>query len=278
MADLLEEIETADRAGLHSFGIGEHHRPEYYDSAPPVILAAAAARDQVQGGELLEDADRVGGAEDGHGAAQPDPGGARGGGTEDHRRRRVVVLGAVVLTDAEGVQAHLVGEGDLLEQVGHALLGADEVPGRGVGHCCDEAVDAEVHGCPPGGSGRHRRRSSVQPVKQVPRPSRRRPGGQGPWEHQALAQRRGYRPVAGTARPKRLRCPPAAPHAGAVRHDPPPTSVPTCTPRARDRGVRGRTPSGGGRGRAPPSRDGVLHRPVAARRREHVRAPAPSRE
>jgi probable LLM family oxidoreductase len=44
MADLLEEIETADRAGLHSFGIGEHHRPEYYDSAPPVILAAAAAR------------------------------------------------------------------------------------------------------------------------------------------------------------------------------------------------------------------------------------------
>ncbi|MGY1743634.1 MULTISPECIES: Atu2307/SP_0267 family LLM class monooxygenase [unclassified Blastococcus] len=44
LADLLEEIETADRVGLHSFGIGEHHRPEYYDSAPPVILAAAAAR------------------------------------------------------------------------------------------------------------------------------------------------------------------------------------------------------------------------------------------
>lgn len=31
---LLEEIELADRVGLHSFGIGEHHRPEYYDSAP----------------------------------------------------------------------------------------------------------------------------------------------------------------------------------------------------------------------------------------------------
>lgn len=41
---LLEEIELADRVGLHSFGIGEHHRQEYYDSAPPVILAAAAAR------------------------------------------------------------------------------------------------------------------------------------------------------------------------------------------------------------------------------------------
>ncbi|WP_230487085.1 LLM class flavin-dependent oxidoreductase [Nocardioides anomalus] len=44
MAHLLEEIELADRSGLYSFGIGEHHREEYYDSAPPVILAAAAAR------------------------------------------------------------------------------------------------------------------------------------------------------------------------------------------------------------------------------------------
>lgn len=41
---LLEEIELADRVGLYSFGIGEHHRPEYHDSAPQIILAAAAAR------------------------------------------------------------------------------------------------------------------------------------------------------------------------------------------------------------------------------------------
>src|SRR3954468_5706605 len=44
MAHLLEEIALADRVGLYSFGIGEHHRSEYYDSAPQVILAAAAAR------------------------------------------------------------------------------------------------------------------------------------------------------------------------------------------------------------------------------------------
>ncbi len=43
MEHLLEEIALADRVGLYSFGIGEHHRSEYYDSAPPVILAAAAA-------------------------------------------------------------------------------------------------------------------------------------------------------------------------------------------------------------------------------------------
>jgi probable LLM family oxidoreductase len=44
MAHLLDEIALADEVGLYSFGIGEHHRPEYYDSAPPVILGAAAAR------------------------------------------------------------------------------------------------------------------------------------------------------------------------------------------------------------------------------------------
>src|SRR4051812_11796126 len=44
MAHLLEEIELADRVGLASYGIGEHHRVEYYDAAPAVILAAAPAR------------------------------------------------------------------------------------------------------------------------------------------------------------------------------------------------------------------------------------------
>ena len=44
MQDLLEEIEMADKSGLDVFGIGEHHRAEFLDSAPAVILAAAAAR------------------------------------------------------------------------------------------------------------------------------------------------------------------------------------------------------------------------------------------
>ncbi|MDI4239360.1 LLM class flavin-dependent oxidoreductase [Bradyrhizobium sp. Arg237L] len=44
MAGLIEEVEVADRAGLDVFGIGEHHRAEFLDSAPTIILAAAAAR------------------------------------------------------------------------------------------------------------------------------------------------------------------------------------------------------------------------------------------
>jgi probable LLM family oxidoreductase len=44
MRHLLAEMELADQVGLDVFGIGEHHRPEFLDSAPTIILAAAAAR------------------------------------------------------------------------------------------------------------------------------------------------------------------------------------------------------------------------------------------
>jgi probable LLM family oxidoreductase len=44
LRNLIEEIEHADRVGLDVFGIGEHHRKDFLDSAPAVILAAAAAR------------------------------------------------------------------------------------------------------------------------------------------------------------------------------------------------------------------------------------------
>jgi probable LLM family oxidoreductase len=40
---LVEQIEYADKIGLDVFGVGEHHRREFLDSAPAIILAAAAA-------------------------------------------------------------------------------------------------------------------------------------------------------------------------------------------------------------------------------------------
>jgi alkanesulfonate monooxygenase SsuD/methylene tetrahydromethanopterin reductase-like flavin-dependent oxidoreductase (luciferase family) len=44
MEQLLDRIVRADEAGLDVFGIGEHHKKEFLDSAPAVILSAAAAR------------------------------------------------------------------------------------------------------------------------------------------------------------------------------------------------------------------------------------------
>src|SRR6476661_3952407 len=42
--ELLDAIRLADEVGLDVFGIGEHHRREFLDSAPTMILAAAAAQ------------------------------------------------------------------------------------------------------------------------------------------------------------------------------------------------------------------------------------------
>ena len=44
MQQLLAEIEHADKVGLDVFGIGEHHREEFLDSAPTIILAAAVLK------------------------------------------------------------------------------------------------------------------------------------------------------------------------------------------------------------------------------------------
>nr|ANV79429.1 luciferase [uncultured Candidatus Thalassoarchaea sp.] len=44
LKDLLTRIEYADKMGLDVFGIGEHYRKEFLDSAPHMILSAAAAR------------------------------------------------------------------------------------------------------------------------------------------------------------------------------------------------------------------------------------------
>ena len=43
MRELVERVVQAEACGLDVFGIGEHHRAEFLDSAPAMILAAAAS-------------------------------------------------------------------------------------------------------------------------------------------------------------------------------------------------------------------------------------------
>lgn len=86
---LLQEIALADSSGLYSFGIGEHHREEFYDSAPPVLLAAAAARtSRIRLGSavtVLSAADPVRGL-----PAVRNAGPHRQGSHRPHRRTRLV--------------------------------------------------------------------------------------------------------------------------------------------------------------------------------------------
>ena len=44
LRELIERIELADQVGLDIFGIGEHYRKEFLDSASSIILAAATSR------------------------------------------------------------------------------------------------------------------------------------------------------------------------------------------------------------------------------------------
>ncbi len=46
IAELIERMVWADEVGLDIFGIGEHHRKEFLDSAPAMLLAAAASKTQ----------------------------------------------------------------------------------------------------------------------------------------------------------------------------------------------------------------------------------------
>jgi probable LLM family oxidoreductase len=45
---LLERIETADKVGLDVFGIGEHYRKEFLDSAPAILAAAASRTNRIK--------------------------------------------------------------------------------------------------------------------------------------------------------------------------------------------------------------------------------------
>jgi probable LLM family oxidoreductase len=44
--DVIAEAVLADELGIHCFGVGEHHRPDFAISAPEVLLAAIAGRTQ----------------------------------------------------------------------------------------------------------------------------------------------------------------------------------------------------------------------------------------
>ena len=44
ISELIDRIIYADQVVIDFFGIGEHHREEFLDSAPHMILAAAAAK------------------------------------------------------------------------------------------------------------------------------------------------------------------------------------------------------------------------------------------
>ena len=130
--DLQQEVELLSEQGVVVLEVEAEEREGLDEGAAAGDDLGAAVGDEVEGGELLEDADRVGGREDGDGAGEADVLGARGRGGEDDGGSGVEVLDAMMLTDAEDVEAELIGESDLFEQIAEAIGGRDGDAGGGV--------------------------------------------------------------------------------------------------------------------------------------------------
>ena len=116
-----EEVELFGEEGVVVFELEAEEGEGFDEGAAAGDDFGAAVGDEVEGGEFLEDADGVGGAEDGDGAGEADVFGARGGGGEDDGGGGVEELVAVMFADAEDVEANLVGELDLFEEIGRCV-------------------------------------------------------------------------------------------------------------------------------------------------------------
>ena len=98
-------------------------------SAPDDDLGASFG-DEVERRELLNDADRISGAEHSPGAGQADV-------------RRVEKFLAMMFADAEQIEPDAVGDRHFVEQTLHPLGGRYDFPRRRIGDDRREAVDAD---------------------------------------------------------------------------------------------------------------------------------------
>ncbi len=104
-----EEVELFGEEIVVVFELEAEEREGFDEGAATDYHLGAAVGDEVERGEVLEDADGVGGAEDGDGTGEANVRGASGGGGEDDGGGGVEVFDAVVFAEAEGVESDLVG-------------------------------------------------------------------------------------------------------------------------------------------------------------------------
>src|SRR5216683_424089 len=102
-------------------------------------------RDQVQSGELLEDSNRIGCAEDGYGTRKSDVFRSRGSRAQNYGGRRIEELGPMMFADAKNIQPDLVGELDLFQKILHPLNRAEIKSGCRIRDDCPKAVDTDLH-------------------------------------------------------------------------------------------------------------------------------------
>lgn len=140
LADAQQQFEVLGEQRVVVVQVLAEQRERFDEGAAPGHDLGAPARQQVDGGELLEHPHRIVGTQHRHRAGQLDAPGDGGGGGEDDGGRRDREVRPVMLADAEHIEPDLVGEADLFHQLGEALGGRVLRPGL------REGVDADFHG------------------------------------------------------------------------------------------------------------------------------------
>ena len=144
-ADFEQEFQLLLKERIVVFEVEAEERVGFDEGAASGDDFGAALRDQVDGGEVLEDAHGIVGAEHGDGAGESDVFGDGRGRAENDGGRRIEEVVAVVFTDAEDVESALVGEGDLFEQLLETLDGRGSDSGDRIGTDGDKTIQAKLH-------------------------------------------------------------------------------------------------------------------------------------
>ena len=97
LAEREEEVELFGEEVVIVFELEAEEGKGFDEGATPGDDFGAAVGDEIEGGELLKDANRVGGAEDGDGRGETDVFGEGGCGGEDDGRSGVELLCALFL-------------------------------------------------------------------------------------------------------------------------------------------------------------------------------------
>jgi hypothetical protein len=146
--DLEQQVEILGEQRVVVLEPEPEQRERFREGAAPDDDLRSPVGDQVERGELLEDAHRVGGAQHRDRARESDAFRARRRGREDHRGGRVEEVGAVMLADAEHVEADGVRVRDPIDEESQRLRRGD-LPSVAVFlQDASEAVDADLHGVP----------------------------------------------------------------------------------------------------------------------------------
>jgi hypothetical protein len=142
--DVEQEIQVLFKQRVVVFQVQPEQRERVDERAATDDHFGTTPRDQIERRELLKESDGVDRTEDRDGAREPNAAGPSGRGRQNDRRGRIQVFLAMVFTDAEDVEACLVGVFDLLQQLAQTV--SRDRGETAVGVSGRETVDADLHG------------------------------------------------------------------------------------------------------------------------------------